>query len=239
MDLDGAPAPRVDAMKPAKGASLYSRLINRPVGRILATAASRAGLSANAVTVVSAVLTTSALAVLVLLRPSVISGIVVAVLLALGFAFDSADGQVARMTGTTSSAGEWLDHVVDAGKVVALHSAVLVGWFRFDVESGRWLALPLVFQFVAVVTFSGLTTVGLLKRLQAPRAPAKGASLSRAVALLPADYGILCWTFVLWGAPDVFRFAYLGLLVLNAVILVAFLVKWFGELVDGDRTESS
>jgi phosphatidylglycerophosphate synthase len=231
-----AQAPHVDAMKPAKGASLYSRLINRPLGRVIARVASRAGLSANAVTVVSAVFTTVAIALLALLRPSVLSGILVAVLLALGFAFDSADGQVARMTGTTSSSGEWLDHVVDAGKVVALHSAVLVGWFRFDVENGFWLALPLGFQFVAVVTFSALTTVSLLKRLQTERPPATGATLPRALALLPADYGVLCWTFVLWGAPATFRAVYLVLFVLNAAILVAFLVKWFGELVAGDRT---
>jgi len=237
LDPADAPALPIDAMKPAKGASLYSRLINRPAGRILATMARRIGLSANSVTVVSAVLSVSGIAVLVLFRPSALSGIVVAVLLALGFAFDSADGQVARMTGTTSSAGEWLDHVVDAGKVVALHSAVLVGWFRFDIETGAWLALPLGFQFVAVVTFSALTTVALLKRLQTSRPAATGASLPRALALLPADYGVLCWTFVLWGAPAVFRYVYLSLFLLNSVILVAFLIKWFSELVDGDRID--
>jgi phosphatidylserine synthase len=235
LNFDGVGASRVDAMKPAKGASLYSRLINRPMGRVIATLARRAGLSANAMTVVSAVLSATGIALLALVRPSAWSGVVVALLLALGFAFDSADGQVARMTGTTSAAGEWLDHLVDAGKVVALHSAVLVGWFRFDTQTGSWLALPLAFQFVAVVTFSGLTTVALLKRLQAPRTTPTGASLPRALALLPADYGILCWTFLLWGASSAFRTAYLLLCVLNAAILVAFLFKWFGELVDGDR----
>ena len=238
MDLASAPAAHVDAMKAAKGVSIYSRSINRPVGKALATLACRARLSANAVTVASALLTTGALAVLVLFRPAVLSGVAVAALLALGYAFDAADGQVARMSGTTSSSGEWLDHVVDAGKVVAVHSVVLVAWFRFDIESGAWLALPLVFQLIAVVTFSALTTVGLLKRLQTARPPSTGASLRRALALLPADYGVLCWTFVLWGSPDAFRYVYLILCVLNAVTMVAFLVKWFGELVDGDRTGS-
>ena len=243
MDVAGASTAPVDTMKPAKGVSLYSRLINRPVGRVLARLACRVGLPANAVTVVSAVLTAAGITTLALFPPSSLLGVGVAALLALGFAFDSADGQVARMTGTTSSAGEWLDHVVDSGKVLAVHSAVLVGWFRFDIETGAWLALPLGFQFVAVVMFSGLTTVALLMRLQTKREPvnrvaltaATGPSLPRALALLPADYGILCWTFLLWGAPEVFRFVYLGLFVLNAAILVAFLIKWFGELVAGDR----
>jgi phosphatidylglycerophosphate synthase len=223
-------------MKPSKGVSLYSRWVNRPVGRVLARASVRVGLSANGVTVVSAALSAAAMAVLVGLEPAWWVGVVVAVLLALGFAFDSADGQVARMTGTSSAAGEWLDHVVDAAKHVSLHAAVLVGWYRFLPEHETWLLLPLLFQFVAVVTFSGLITAALLKRMQ-PR-PDQGSSqpsMARAIGLLPADFGILCWTFVLWGAPGVFAVVYAVIAVLSAVILVAFLVKWFQELSGGDQ----
>src|SRR4051812_24199467 len=62
LNFDDSAAPQVDAMKPAKGASLYSRLINRPMGRVLAKLARRAGLSANALTVVSALLSAGGIA---------------------------------------------------------------------------------------------------------------------------------------------------------------------------------
>jgi phosphatidylglycerophosphate synthase len=226
--------------KPSKGVSLYSRWVNRPIGRLLARASVRVGLGANAVSTVSAALSALAIAVLVSFEPSWPVGISAALLLALGFAFDSADGQVARMTGTSSAAGEWLDHVIDSAKHVAIHAGVLVAWYRFLPEHETWLLLPLLFQFVAVVTFSGLTTAALLKRmLPTPPAGAGQPSMTRAIGLLPADFGVLCWLFVLWGSPGVFAGAYAVVFVLNAVILLAFLVKWFHELADADRARST
>lgn len=231
----------VSVMKSAGGVSLYSRFVNRPVGRVLATVLCRLGVSANTITAVSAVLGAVALSVLCLRPPSATVGIIVALLLVLVFALDSADGQVARMTGTSSLSGEWFDHVVDAGKHVALHSAVLVGWFRFDVQEGAWLALPLVFQLVTVVLFSALHTATLLKRQQPTRpAPSSGGgSLTRGVFLLPADHGVLCWSFVLYGATTAFRWVYLVLFLLNAVILAGFLRKWFRELVEGESVHDT
>jgi len=85
------------AQKTAKGVSLYSRYVNRPLGRVLAAACHTAGLSPNQVSAVSAVFSAAGLAV-VMAVPSVWwKGPVVAALLVLGFAFDSADGQVARL----------------------------------------------------------------------------------------------------------------------------------------------
>ncbi len=227
-----APSPHV---KTHQGVSLYSRLVNRPVGRLIATRAHGWGLSANTMTSISALLTFTGIALLAIVEPSVGLGLGVTALLVLGFAFDSADGQVARMAQASSLAGEWFDHVVDAGKMVALHSAVLIAWFRFDVHETGWLYLPLGFQFVAVVTFSALTTVSLLKRLQVspPRTPAP--SVVRAIGLLPADYGILCLTFLLWGWTTAFQVSYLVLFVLNALIMVGFLARWHSELRSGDR----
>lgn len=222
-------------VKSHQGVSPYSRFINRPIGRAIAMRAHRHGLSANLMTTVSAILTFAGIALLALVPPSVPLGIGVAVLLVLGFAFDSADGQVARLTGTSSLAGEWFDHVVDAGKMVALHGAVLVGWYRFGEQDTSWLALPLAFQVVAVVMFSALTIVSLLKRLQVNSLPATAPSLVRAFGLLPADYGVLCLTFTLWGVDEAFRLGYLVLFLLNTVILGLFLRRWFNELGAGDR----
>lgn len=221
--------------KSAGGVSPYSTLVNRPVGRVIAAAMHARGASPNQVTTLSAMLTLGAVVLLVAVPPQAWLGAVVWALLALGFAADSADGQVARLSGTSSPVGEWYDHMVDATKMVLLHGAVMIGWYRFSAESGAWLLVPIAFQAVAVATFSGLTIVGLMKRLavaltgEAATRPT-GAARLRSWALLPVDYGVLCLAFLLWGAPDAFAGVYLTLLVLNALALVLFLVKWTREL---------
>nr|WP_223286356.1 CDP-alcohol phosphatidyltransferase family protein [Kocuria atrinae] len=74
-------------------------MVNRPVGRLLAAACYRAGLTPNQVTGISALCSAIGVAVLLAMDPSWVSGILVWFLLALGYAFDSADGQVARLRG--------------------------------------------------------------------------------------------------------------------------------------------
>ncbi|MEO5743368.1 MAG: CDP-alcohol phosphatidyltransferase family protein, partial [Terracoccus sp.] len=115
------------AQKPGAGVPAYTRWINRSLARFAAAAAYSLGWSANAVTAISAVLSFSALALLLLRPPSVPLGIAVAVLLAAGYVLDSADGQVARLSRSSGPAGEWLDHVVDAIRTPAIHLTVLIG----------------------------------------------------------------------------------------------------------------
>ncbi|MGV9349496.1 CDP-alcohol phosphatidyltransferase family protein [Streptomyces spiralis] len=235
------------AQKSAKGVSLYSRYVNRPAGRYLAAGAYRAGLTPNQVTLVSAAFTLAGIAAVALIRPCWPLALTVYAALVLGFAFDSADGQLARLTGKGGPAGEWLDHVVDCVKMVALHTAVLISFYRFfDLPGDGWLLLPLGFQLAAVVTFCGGLLTELLKRAAAEAAtraasatagdPGGGApaaappSRLRAVALLPVDYGVFCLVFLTLGAPGLFRAVYTVLAAVHALFLVAFLAKWFREL---------
>ncbi|MFB4421320.1 CDP-alcohol phosphatidyltransferase family protein [Streptomyces sp. QL37] len=224
------------AQKSSKGVSLYSRYVNRPAGRLLAAGAFRVGLAPNQVTSVSALFTFAAIAAVALLEPSWWLGVAVYAGLAVGFAFDSADGQLARLTGRGGPDGEWLDHVVDCAKMILVHSAVLIAFHRFGSLPGDgWLLLPLGFLFVAVLTFcAGLLREQLGKAAAraapAPAGPVAPVSRVRAVALLPADYGVFCLVFLLLGAPGAFRAGYAALAAVHAVFLVAFLVKWFREL---------
>ncbi|WP_193598112.1 CDP-alcohol phosphatidyltransferase family protein [Microbacterium sp. YJN-G] len=233
------------AQKTSRGVSLYTRWVNRPLGRVLAAAAATAGLSPNTVTVISAVVTAAGLVTLAVAPVSIGTGIAVAVLLVLGFALDSADGQVARLTGTSSPAGEWLDHVVDAGKMTALHAAVLIALWRNGADAG-WLGVVLAYQLVSVVFFAALTLHPLLQRGErvaagppsgdagAPSGDAGAAAAApsplRAVGLLPADYGVLAASFVLWGAQPVFLVVYTALFVATTLIAAALSVKWFRSL---------
>lgn len=219
----------------ARGAPAYSVYVNRKLGRVLAAVAYGLGLTPNQVTAVSAVHTFAAIALLALAPVSWWLGLVVAALLVLGYAWDSADGQVARLRGGGSIAGEWLDHFVDALKISSLHLAVAIGLYRFAPElPAASLLIPLGFSAVATTTFFGMLLNDLLKgaRGVASTHARGGGTFGRSMMLLPTDFGMVCLVFVLWGAPPVFLVAYGLLFAANALFLVAAAVKWFREMRD-------
>ncbi|MEO3842121.1 CDP-alcohol phosphatidyltransferase family protein [Streptomyces sp. B22F1] len=223
-----------NAQKTAKGVSLYSRHVNRPLGRVFAAGAYVLGLRPNHVTLLSAAFTGGGIAAVALVRPGWGLALAVYALLVVGFALDSADGQLARLRRESSAAGEWLDHVVDCAKVTAVHAAVLVSFYRFfDLSSDAWLLLPLGFQLAAVLIFCGGLLADKLKPKPAPgaaHAPAPPPSRLRAVALLPVDYGVFCVVFLLLGSESAFLAGYTALALAAALFLIAFMAKWFREL---------
>jgi phosphatidylglycerophosphate synthase len=223
------------AQKGAKGAPAYSRFVNRKLGRLLAAVAFHAGLTPNAVTAISAAFTGTAITLLALRPASWALGFLVAGCLAVGYAFDAADGQLARLRGGGSPAGEWLDHMVDSVKTSSLHLALLVGLYRFQpVERGPLLLLPLGFCVVAAVLFFGtMLNEALRAQHGAPtRAQRTGErpSVLRSLVVVPTDYGLLCWTFVLLGAPAVFLSVYAFLFVVMTAYLALAAVTWFREM---------
>lgn len=218
------------AQKPSAGTPLYSRLINRPFGRRLAALAYLGGLTPNQVTLISAFLTGSALVLLAVLPPTWWLGVLVSALLVLGYAFDAADGQLARLRGGGSPQGEWLDHTVDAAKASALHLAILITAYRHFGLTDAWLLVPIAYAVVDGVIFMGKILKDLLAaQALGGKAPASTASTSvlRAIMVLPTDYGLFCLVFLLLGQPLLFFGVYTFLFVCNALILVLVLVKWF------------
>ncbi|MDX2377465.1 CDP-alcohol phosphatidyltransferase family protein [Microbacterium sp. LRZ72] len=222
----------------ARGAPGYSVYVNRRLGRVFAAAAHRAGLTPNQVTLISAAHTLAAV-VLLLAAPAVWwNGVLVAALMALGYAWDSADGQLARLRGGGSLAGEWLDHYVDAVKIAVLHLAVLVAlWLHTDLRDSAWLVLPLLYSVVSVVSFFGMLLNDLLKGKKgvASTHARGGGTFVRSMVLLPTDFGVLCLVFALWGWTAGFLAVYGALLVLNAAFLLLASAKWFREISALDR----
>lgn len=216
----------------ARSAPAYSRYINRRLGRLLAAAAIRAGLSPNVVTAISAAFTFAGIALLMLYPPSVVLGIGVALCLAAGYAFDSADGQVARMRGGGSPAGEWLDHMVDAVKTSAMPLALAVGLYRFDAVDPWWLVVPLGAAMVSAVLFFGMILTEQLRRQAGRVSVAETGSRSwiRSLLVIPMDYGVLCLSFVTYGVLPVFLTVYTLIFAATAGFLVLASVKWFREL---------
>ena len=221
------------AQKTPRGVSLYSTRVNRPLGRRLAALADALSLQPNQVTVLSAVCSFVAIAVLAGARPSPGSGVLASGLLVLGFALDSADGQLARVRNAGSASGEYLDHMLDCAGKATLHVAVLVALYRTG-ERGGWLLVPLAFQVLALLLFFGVILVGKLHeqsaRSGAVRAPGGVSSRISPVALLPVDQGVIALSFLLWGWSEAFQVVYVMLLLGHAAVLSAFLVTWFREL---------
>lgn len=221
----------------ARGAPAYSVYVNRPVGRLLAAIAYRIGLTPNQVTVVSAVFTFAAIALIALAPITWPLGILIWLLLALGYAWDSADGQVARLRGGGSLAGEWLDHFVDAVKISSLHLAVLVALSRVDGLAEVWLLVPIGFTVVANTTFFAMILNDLLKgkRGIVSAHSSGGGSPLRSLLLLPTDYGVLLLAFLAWGWTPVFLGLYTLLFAAATAFLVLAAAKWFIEMNRIDR----
>lgn len=205
---------------------------------MLAAFSFRVGITPNQATAISAVHTFAGLVLLVVLPATWWAGLLVAVLLVLGYAWDSADGQIARLRGGGSLAGEWLDHFVDALKIASLHLVVLLALQLHTPLGGTpWLLIPLVFSVVDVVTFFGMLLNDLLKQKKGVQSTHSrgGGTFTRSMILLPTDFGVLCLAFALWGWTAGFLAVYAALAAVNAVFLALAAVKWFREISALDR----
>jgi phosphatidylglycerophosphate synthase len=222
------------AQKTSKGAPAYSRFVNRPLGRSIAAAAFLLGRTPNQVTAVSAAFSALAIVLLAAVRPSWPLGIAVALALVLGYAFDAADGQLARLRGGGSPAGEWLDHMVDAAKISSLHLAVLVSAYRFMDLGAGWLLVPIGFCIVNAVAFFGMILNDLLRQRHAAATgvPVQRGETSalRSLLVIPTDYGFLCVSFALLGASRVFFGVYTLFFAGYAGFLALAVVKWFRDM---------
>lgn len=198
--------------KPGAGVPAYTRWVNRGLARYAAAAAYRWGVSANGVTILSAVMSAVAIALIILAPPRVLVGVAAAVLFAIGYLLDSADGQVARLSRQSSPAGEWLDHVVDAIRSPAIHLAALVGLWR---QGGpRWVWV--VAMLYCLMTAGQFMSQILAEQLSKSKAtPLTHSGIRQSLLLLPSDPGVLCWLFLLWGAHSVFVPTYTAIFALN------------------------
>jgi phosphatidylglycerophosphate synthase len=221
--------------KTSKGAPAYSLLVNRRLGRVFAASAFVLGRTPNQVTAVSALFTFSGIAVIALVEPTPLSSLAVCLLLVIGYALDAADGQLARLRGGGSVSGEWLDHVVDAVKIAAIHLAVLVNWYRFRDGSDWALLVPLTFQVVASVMFFVVILNDQIRRAHRGTTEmllqGEGtSSMLYSLAVAPTDYGLLCVVFALLFWQTGFFWIYTGLMVANLAFLLLALVKWYREM---------
>lgn len=221
--------------KPGHGVPWYMRVVNRRLGRAVAAALSTTRVSPDQVTLTSGLVTAAGLVVLVLSPVGVATACIVVVLLQVGLALDAADGQLARLTGRGSVAGEWTDHVVDVARTVCLHLAVAVALVRHGHVATSWALLSLAFGVVATVRFHAQVLAEQLHRA-APGPVSTGRDPRRSGWLqLPADTGVVNAVLLLWSWPAAFLVGYGGLAAANAVLLGATLVRRRRDLSGGPR----
>lgn len=216
------------AQKTPKGVPAYTLYVNRRVGRMIA-AASPDWVTPNGLTLASAALSYGALLLVWQLPPHGIGLYFVGLLLVLAFFIDSADGQLSRLRGGGSQLGGWLDHTLDAGRLVFLHITVAAYMFKtgLTLEKLAWCA---VFLVSAVLIYIG----GLLveKGVSPVQNKAFRSSnvLLRSLFLLPVDFGLICVLFLLLPWPELFITGYTILAVLHAAYCALYLTKWVREL---------
>ncbi len=210
------------AQKSTASVPAYLRFVNRRAGGLLAALAYALRLSPTQVTLLSSAVSFGGIAVLALHQAAVPAGIAVSLLLLAGYALDSADGQLARVRGGGSRAGEWLDHVADVAKISSLHSAVAIAVLRFfHLDSLLYLLVPVVFGIANVTQFFGMMLRDKLTVADPSRPGAAGSSsLLVALLLLPLDHGSLALAFLVLGVHTLFLWVY-GLLALATVLFAA------------------
>ena len=210
------------AQKSTASVPAYLRFVNRRAGGLLAALAYALRLSPTQVTLLSSAVSFGGIAVLALHSATVPAGIAVSLLLLAGYALDSADGQLARVRGGGSRAGEWLDHVADVAKISSLHSAVAIAVLRFfHLGSLLYLLVPVVFGIANVTQFFGMMLRDKLTVADPSRpGPPGSSSLLVAMLLLPLDHGSLALAFLVLGVHTLFLWVY-GLLALATVLFAA------------------
>ncbi|MDT0156336.1 CDP-alcohol phosphatidyltransferase family protein [Microbacterium sp. ARD32] len=186
------------------------------------------------VTVISAICTLTGIALIAALPPTLGTSALIVALLVLGYALDSADGQLARLRGGGTRRGEWLDHMFDALKIATIHLAVLVCWWRFYELDTAMLLFPIAFQVVANVMFFGFVLTDLIRRSSPSPEPASSPqyrlSPLYSLAVLPSDYGLLLLVFILLWLRPAFVIVYGLLTVANALLLGAAAFRWYRSL---------
>lgn len=220
------------AQKPGGGVPPYMRHVNRWLGRRLAALAFVLRLTPNAVTALSGIATVLGLVVLLMVPVGWPSALAVTVLLLLGFALDSADGQLARLTGGGGPAGEWLDHVVDSARQPLIHIALALHWLtETDLDAAVISGLTIGFLLVTSVRFFSQTLAEQLVRQHAGAAtPYSDDERWRGWVQLPADPGVLYLSFLLLPMPTLHLLVYAMLFIANLALFGASLLRRYRSL---------
>ena len=157
---------------------IWNRLVARPLAAVLVVPLARTGITPNQVTFATLPVFLAGAAVLALL-PSWGALVGGAAIIEFSYVLDCADGQLARLKGTSSPVGAHLDFLMDELKAFALVAAIAVRLW-LPAHDPHWLLEGLA-GLVAVAGAISLTTF--------VRRPEYAAATGAAVSQGTGDYG--------------------------------------------------
>jgi phosphatidylglycerophosphate synthase len=162
-------------------AELIRRRTYQPLGRYWALAPAQwlarrlcpTGVHPNVLTLTAAALVIGASAAVALAPPAGLMRGLTATALALALVLDTADGHLARLQGTASEFGRWLDALLDELGDMTLHGAI--AWSAFAREhAAGWLVLGMIYAMGKYVFMVGN------ERWQSTEATRQGGALAQA-----------------------------------------------------------
>jgi phosphatidylglycerophosphate synthase len=182
-------------------AELIRRQTYQPLGRYWALGAARAlaralcttAVRPNALTLAAAALMLGGSTVMVFAPITVLSCTATAAALGLALVLDTADGHLARLQGTATEFGRWMDAVLDELCDMGLHAAIAWTAFVRD-DAPLWLAVGMVYSMGKYLFMFGSESWA------ATGARAAGTHPSRPLA--PQGSGLRAWV-VLLGHADI------------------------------------
>ena len=156
---------RLDTETGLQGADdeYHRRLTYQPLGRFwaieparwLARSLAPTCVRPNMVTLASAATMLAAAAAVAFGTPGLPTHILVAAMLAAGLVLDTTDGHLARLQGTTSEFGRWLDSWLDEVCDMALHMAIAWSAFAGSGTAG-WLVAGMVYGMGKLIYMVGV-----------------------------------------------------------------------------------
>jgi phosphatidylglycerophosphate synthase len=159
---------------------LKRRLTYQPLGRFwaqglaerLAERLEPTSVRPNTLTIGAAALMLAATGIVACGGSGPVQAIPTALALALALVLDTADGRLARLQGTGSAFGRWLDQVLDELADLALHAAIAFSAFRSSQNAG-WLVLGMLYMagkyLFVIQSLAGESLDGAIRREGRPR----------------------------------------------------------------------
>jgi len=157
---------------------IWNRFVARPLAAVLVVPLARTGITPNQVTFLTLPVFLAGAVVLALL-PSWGALLAGAAIIELSYVLDCADGQLARLKGTSSPVGAHLDFLMDELKAFALIAAIAIRLW-LPAHDARWL-LEGIGGLVVVAAAISLTTF--------VRRPEYAAATGAVVSHGTGDYG--------------------------------------------------
>jgi len=209
---------------------IWNRLVARPLAAVLVVPLARTGITPNQVTFVTLPVFLAGAALLALL-PSWGALVGGAAIIEFSYVLDCADGQLARLKGTSSPVGAHLDFLMDELKAFTLVAAIAIRLWM-PAHDPRWLleglaCLAVVAAAISLTTFmrrpeyaaatgakvgqgTGDYGEGFAEKAPARRSP---LALVEALGRFVVHYPSHIWLVALVNRIDIFLHAYL---VMNA-----------------------